>query len=41
VILEEKSDKKVTLITAYPIFFVSAKKDYDADYRAYIKNIIK
>ena len=31
------SEKRVQLITAYPIFFVSAKKDYEKDYQNYIK----
>lgn len=35
VILEEKSDKKVVFITAYPIFFLSAKRDYEKDYQKY------
>lgn len=37
VILEDISDKKVRFITAYPIFFLSAKRDYENDYRAYQK----
>ena len=28
IVLEKKSEKRVQLITAYPVFFVSAKKDY-------------
>ena len=38
---EAKGEKKVRLITAYPIFFVSAKKDYEKDYQDYQKNIAK
>ncbi len=41
VILEDKSDKRVVLITAYPIFFISAKRDYENDYQNYIKSIKK
>ena len=37
VVLEEKSDSKVQLITAYPVFFLSAKKDYEKDYENYRK----
>lgn len=36
IVLEKRSEKKVQLITAYPIFFVSAKKDYEKDYQDYI-----
>lgn len=39
VILEDKSDKRVVLITGYPVFFISAKKDYEKDYQNYIKNL--
>lgn len=39
VIFEHKSEKKVLLITAYPIFFISAKKDYDRDYQNYLKSL--
>lgn len=38
VVLEDKSDKRVRFITAYPIFFLSAKKDYESDYQIYQKN---
>lgn len=38
VVLEDKSEKRVRLITAYPIFFISAKKDYEKDYQNYIKS---
>lgn len=41
IVLEEKSDKRVQLITAYPVFFVSAKRDYEKDYQEYIKNLAK
>lgn len=41
VILEDKSDKRVVLITGYPVFFISAKKDYESDYQNYIKNLEK
>lgn len=39
VVLEEKGASRVQLITAYPIFFVNAKKDYERDYQKYIKNL--
>ena len=29
IVFEKKSEKRVQLITAYPVFFVSAKKDYE------------
>ena len=38
VVLEKKSERRVQLITAYPVFFVSAKKDYEKDYQNYINN---
>ena len=41
VIFEEKSQKRVRLITAYPVFFISAKKDYEKDYQNYIKTVSK
>lgn len=41
VILEDKSDKRVILITGYPVFFISAKKDYENDYQNYLKNMDK
>lgn len=41
VILEGKSDKRVILITGYPVFFISAKKDYENDYQNYLKNLDK
>lgn len=37
VVLEDKSEKRVRLITAFPVFFISAKKDYEKDYQNYIK----
>lgn len=37
VILEDVSKKRVRFITAYPIFFLSAKRDYENDYRSYQK----
>ena len=39
--LEKKSEKRVRLITAYPVFFISSKKDYEKDYQNYIKKISK
>lgn len=36
IVFEEKSSKRFTLITAFPVFFRSAKRDYDNDYNAYI-----
>jgi hypothetical protein len=41
VVFEEKSEKRVRLITAYPVFFISAKRDYDKDFQNYWKNIKK
>ncbi|MDO5422462.1 MAG: hypothetical protein Q4F41_01900 [Eubacteriales bacterium] len=38
VILENINERKVRFITAYPIFFLSAKKDYEKDYQNYQKN---
>lgn len=38
VVLEEKSEKRVVFITAYPIFFLSAKRDYETDYQNYQKS---
>lgn len=38
VVLEDKSEKRVTFITAYPIFFISAKRDYEKDYHNYIRS---
>ena len=37
IVLEKKSEKRVQLITAYPVLFVSTKKDY----QNYIKEIEK
>lgn len=36
IVFEEKSSKRVILITAFPVFFRSAKRDYDNDYNAYV-----
>ena len=41
IVFEKKNEKRVQLITAYPVFFVSAKKDYEEDYQNYIKRIEK
>lgn len=41
VIFEDKSDKRVILITGYPVFFISAKKDYERDYQNYLKSLQK
>ena len=41
IVSEKKCEKRVQLITAYPVFSVSAKKDYEKDYRNYIKGIEK
>lgn len=38
VVLEAKSERHVRLITAYPVFFISAKRDYEKDYQNYINN---
>lgn len=38
VVFDDKSEKKVRLITGYPIFFISAKRDYENDYQKYLKN---
>ena len=38
IIFADKSSKRVQLITAYPVFYINAKKDYDKDYTNYIKN---
>lgn len=37
IVLEKKSEKRVQLITAYPVLFVNTKKDY----QNYIKEIEK
>ncbi|MCM1538350.1 MAG: hypothetical protein NC254_08130 [bacterium] len=37
-IKDTRGGKRVRLITAYPVFFISAKKDYEKDYQNYIKN---
>ena len=41
IVFEEKSSKRVTLITAFPVFFRSAKRDYDNDYNAYVHSQMK
>lgn len=41
VVFEEKDPKTVRLITAYPVFFISAKRDYEKDYQNYIKTVSK
>ena len=35
VVFDKKSEKRVMLITGYPVFFISAKKDLDRDYINY------
>ena len=37
VVFEDKSKNRVVLITAFPIFFISAKKDYETAYQEYQK----
>ncbi|MDO4753566.1 MAG: hypothetical protein Q4A41_01055 [Bacillota bacterium] len=37
IVFEEKSSKRVTLITAFPVFFRSAKRDYDRDYLTFVQ----
>lgn len=39
VVLDDKSSKRVMLVTAFPVFFISAKRDYDKEYQNYIKKI--
>lgn len=39
IVLEDISDKRVRFITAYPIFFLNAKRDYENDYQIYRKSI--
>lgn len=39
VIFEKNGEEKVRLITAYPIFFLSKKKDCDKDYQKYINSM--
>ena len=38
IVFEEKSRMRVRLITSYPVFFISAKRDYDRDYQNYVKS---
>ncbi len=40
VVLEDISDKRVRFITAFPIFFLSAKNDYERDYLDYQRKIV-
>lgn len=35
VVFEKKSDKRVVLITGYPVFFISAKNDLEKDFKKY------
>lgn len=35
IVFEAKGAKRVRLITAFPVFFISAKKDYEKDYQNY------
>lgn len=37
IVFDEKSSKRVQLVTAYPVFFISAKRDYTKDYKNYAK----
>ncbi len=37
IVFEEKSTARVQLITAYIVFFISAKRDYEKDYKNFIK----
>ena len=41
VVFEKKSEKRVVLITGYPVFYISAKKDLEKDYQNYLKNPMK
>lgn len=41
IVFEDKSEKRVQLITAYPVFFISAKQSYEKDYQNYIKSLTK
>ena len=38
VILEDISENKVRFITAYPIFFLNAKREYEKDYQNYLQS---
>ncbi len=38
VVFEKKSDKRVILITGYPVFYISSKNDLEKDYQNYLKN---
>lgn len=37
IVFEKKSEKRVVLVTAYPVFYRNAKYDFDMDYRNYLK----
>jgi len=39
VVFEEKNANRVQLITGYPVFLISAKRDLDKDYLNYQKNL--
>ncbi len=41
VVFENKSEKRVILITGYPVFFISSKNDLDKEYLNYQKSLIK
>ena len=41
VVFEKKSEKRVVLITGYPVFFISAKKDLDKEFTDYQESIRK
>lgn len=41
VVLEDKSSNRVVLITAFPVFFISDKHDYENDYKRYIQSLEK
>ena len=37
VVFEKKNEKRVILVTGYPVFFISSKKDLDSEYAKYQK----
>ena len=39
VVFEKKSDKRVVLITGFPVFFISTKNDLEKDYKKYQNSI--
>lgn len=41
VVFEKKGEKRVVLITGYPVFFISAKNDLDKEYTDYLKSLTK